>query len=59
MDRAIESSFNIHYLIIVNGTRHERDYQQKGLDKKHAEQQFLESFSCDEAEVKIMKTERI
>jgi hypothetical protein len=59
MDRAIESNYNIHYAIIVNGTRHERDYQQAGLDKQHAEEQFLLNFSVDDVEIKILKTDRV
>lgn len=59
MDRAIESTFNIHYMIIVNGTRHERDYQQPGLDKQQAEEQFLLNFQADDAEIKILKTDRV
>ena len=59
MDRAIESTFNIHYIIIVNGTQHERDYQQTGLDKQHAEEQFLLNFNADDADLKILKTDRV
>lgn len=59
MDRTIESTFNIHYMIIVNGTQHERDFQQKARDKQHAERQFLQLFTSVESDVKIINTNPI